>query len=121
MPSEYDPPLLFEDNPERFTPSKNHVIRAEKLFSSRYDSLSSNREMSRELESFSEYNRQYIGYINSNGDSSVVMLVMGHKASGADEYLEGWKCDVVVGSGPFFEQHHWMFEANLSKGQLDLF
>jgi hypothetical protein len=121
VPSEYDLPLLFEDNPKRFTPSKNHVIKAEKLFSSRYDSLSSNGEMSNELESFSEYNRQYIGYINSSGDSLIVTLMMNHRASRADEYLEGWKCNVVVGSGPFFEQHHWMFEANLSKGQLDLF
>lgn len=65
---------------------------------------------------FKHYYRQYVGYVNLNGDSIVVVNLLNFKNKlKAKKYFDDWKYYFNDGMGGFYEKNRTSFVLNLNK------
>jgi hypothetical protein len=111
---EYEPNFQFNDIYERFTPTTEDVVRCEYiLLSSWYK-----RDMLRVMKSSKS---QYIGYVNRNKDSVIVLQILNFKnKQKASIEFQDWKNRFLIGFHGFFERNTHMFEVNISKKSISI-
>jgi hypothetical protein len=106
-----DYPLPFEVNvKERFTPSDGDVKAGEAILS--------------KLSKFKlrKFMRQYIGYIDSNGDSILVVNLLKDLGSKKNElYYKNWSNEFILGFGRIYEENTFLQRINLTTKQLESF
>lgn len=68
------------------------------------------------------YFRQYIGYIDGKGDSSVLVILLNFKnRNKALKYFPDWQKNASIGVGGFYGFNQILFKINLSQGTLETY
>ena len=119
FPKEYTPVLVyFDDAKERYSPTKEDVLKAEQLVKEQLINL--NRPLVNQggkcpiiHNSLSKYLRQYIGYVDQNGDRILWINYIIRKDK--DQSSKLGKDVIMVLDGC---SNYWNVKANLSKEKL---
>lgn len=83
----------------------DQIIEAEKLLSEQI-----------EIKELKNYYRQYLGFLNNEGDNIILINLLNFKNKNKSEkYFEHWKNSFLTGHGKFYEQNQQRFLVNLSK------
>ena len=119
FPKEYSSNLVhLEDLKERFTPSVSDIIKAEVALVNQIRDINKSRlNQSGSCpvidQNLPKYKRQYIGYINQNGDKIIwINFIGGKEIKNADQL--GRNIIVVLDGCSYY----WNIKVNISKGLL---
>ena len=110
--------VQLEEIKERFTPSEKDVITVETILTAQIRGINKSRLNQTGNcpiidETLPEYKRQYLGYINKNGDKVIWINFIGGKAR---EYSDQLSKDIII----IFDgcSHYWNVKVNITKGHL---
>jgi hypothetical protein len=119
---------------DRFTPTINQVIRAEKIMHSNYynfkiklfDSLKvsskidvKNSNPKTFIKHFKKFNRQYTGYCNEKKDSIIYIgLLNFENKKRIKPYFNNWKNEIFVCSGTFCLKNFRLCKVNLTTSKI---
>ena len=113
--SDYEVPMLDETLRGRFTPTLEQITKLEKDLRSVIKDINKNRSGQRRSygpvvdRNLGKYTRQYLGFINENGDKIIYVGFHWHSR----DY--NWKKDfVMVFDGG---SYHWTIRYNVDKGE----
>jgi len=114
----YDPHILLKDAKKRFTPNDSLIIRSEKILLEQYSTV----KQVKSAKFLKKYNRQYIGYINTNGDKVVLIQLLKIKSQSKmnDKFLN-WQNEYIVGFGTFYERNTERYIVNIKQNLLSRF
>ncbi len=119
FPKEYSSNLMhLEDLKERFTPSDSDITKAEVTLIGQIKTINKSRlNQSGSCpiidQNLPKYKRQYIGYINQNGDKVIwINFIGGKEINNADRL--GQNIIVVLDGCSYY----WNIKVNISQGQL---
>lgn len=124
FPFDYKLPIDLKDAKKRFTPSLVDVNKAELYLLSnsadvKYIELYGMYEPSKLKMKLRKYNRQYVGYQNTELDTVILINLLNFsKKKYAKSYFEGWKKEYVFGLGDFYEKNSISFLINLTKKEV---
>jgi len=125
-------PWIERDYVKPYKPSIEDIKKAEKFLSENYYSYEQNildsfqitkHKISLEfknpknvIKKFQKYNRQYAGFINSSKDTIIYigLLNFANKKK-AEEYFDGWKEIIMLGSDGFYDKNQDSFLINQTK------
>lgn len=119
FPKEYVPVLVrFDDVKERYSPTKEDVLKAEQLVKEQLVDLNQpllnqGGECPIIHKGLSKYLRQYIGYIDQNGDRILWINYIRRKEKDQASRLNKDVIMVLDGCS-----NYWNIKVNLSKGKL---
>jgi len=118
----YKPPIKLPSNIERFSPSDEEIILTESLIANRYDKdINWGKETKNVKKKYWKYNRQYLGYIDSQGNKKIVINLLNFKCrKKAQEKFEGWKNGFVIGFGEYYEKNSLRLVADLTSKKISL-
>lgn len=105
VPKEYDVLFSIPNMESRFTPSHREVREAEKILREQYGGLFPGMTDEVKRQELLESNRQYIGYINGHGERVLIVVMLNFSTRAAKRRFSGWKHNVIVGAGPFYERN----------------
>ena len=116
----YTPPILLPSNIERFSPSDDEIVLAESILLERYNiDFEWSNKIKNVKKKYWKYNRQYLGYIDSQGNKKIIISLMNFKRKKeALKKFEGWEKTFVVGFGSYYETNLRIFVADLSLHKL---
>lgn len=114
----YDPHILLKDAKKRFTPNDSAIIESEKILLEQYSTVNK----AKSGKSLKKFNRQYIGYINANGDKIVLIQLLKIKSQAKmnDKFLD-WQSEYIVGFGTFYERNTERYLVNIKQNLLSRF
>ena len=112
----YKPPIKLPSNIERFSPSDEEIILAESLLFERYNTdISRSIKIKNVKKKYWKYNRQYLGYIDSQGNKQIIVKLLNFKRKKkALELFEGWENGYFVGFGEDYEKNIRRFVVDLT-------
>lgn len=71
---------------------------------------------------YRKYNRQYIGYSTTAGDTIVLINLLNFSKKGkAKKMFPTWKQEFVIGFGEFYEKNTLLITVNLTRHKLSFF
>lgn len=119
-----------------YTPTIEDIKKAESyMFANYYDyevpalnrlhQSSLIKKLSQKLENASyvkkryyKYNRQYAGYVTKSNDTIIYIGLLNFaNLKAANDYFEGWKKIIMLGTGGFYYENQRTFDYNLSKDE----
>lgn len=101
----YDPGIIINDLRGRFTPTEDDIVLAENIFTAQYNETNQATESVKGAPVlgnvklfFWKYNRQYVGYIDNNGDKNLIMQLFDYSRKRRVENIIGdsWKRRFVI-------------------------
>lgn len=110
----------------RFTPNRKDIERCESYLLTKNDSVTyldlyeknTPDTLSKNLKF---YKRQYVGFINSNKDSIVVIQFLNFESKKrAENEFKGWENNFIVAFDGFYEKNMMRIDVNLSKKVLSI-
>lgn len=109
-----DYPLPFKVNAQsRYTPTLIELKNAEDLLMKSIDHLSDSQ--------LKKCKRQYIGYIDSNGDKILTINLLRHLGKGKNRlYYGDWNKEFVLGFGDIYERNTFGRRINLTKMEISI-
>lgn len=121
---EYMSLLEIKDLKKAYTPTIDDVKKVETIFLNKYNSERGKQNLTKvnnPKKHFCKYNRQYLGYIDSNGDTIVIVNMLNFKnKSKAKKNFENWESEFIVAFGKYYEKNKFLFKVNLNKSTLNL-
>jgi hypothetical protein len=113
FPKEYALVISFEDTKDRYTPTRQDIINVESIIKEQLATI--NKPLTNQVngcpiiyKELKKYKRQYVGYINKEGDSIIwVNFIWGKHIS------DTWNKDVVIVLDGC--SYYWNIKVNLSK------
>jgi len=67
------------------------------------------------------YYRQYVGYINDEGEKMIFIHLLNFRnKKKAEKYFSGWKNDIKIGVGSFYDKNQKFFIVNLENKTLTI-
>lgn len=82
----------------------------QKLLKSKY------KEPKKVKKKFCKYNRQYAGYINYSNDTIIYIgLLNFSRIKKAEQRFTGWKDELLMGFGDFYEKNQAFYNINMNK------
>ena len=127
---DYKISFYIEEASNRFTPNKDQIHRSEEILINGYNYALQNdkrvssflvksKNVKKELKS---YYRQYIGYIDSQGNHKIIIHLLNFKCRRkAQKYFDNWKNEYIIGYGEYYEKNTKTFIVSLDENKLDLF
>ena len=118
----YKPPIKLPPNIEMFSPSDEEINLAELLIFERYDTdINWSKKTKNVKKKYWKYNRQYLGYIDSQGNKKIVINLLNFKCKKkALEQFEGWEKGFFVGFGEYYEKNSLRLVADLTSKKISL-
>ena len=105
-----------------FSPSDEDIVLAESIISERYDKdITWSKKTKNVKKKYWKYNRQYLGYIDSQGNKKIIINLLNFKCrKKAQENFEGWEKSFFVGFGEYYEKNSLRLIADLTSKKLSL-
>jgi hypothetical protein len=125
--SSYNPPIEIQNISRRFTPNETDIVAAERIFREQYNATNEATEsrtgakfITDVKKYFRKFNRQYIGYIDKQGDRNLIIHLFDYsKKRVVKKYIgDNWKNNLVImfADKPPFEMV--TYRINLTEGKL---
>lgn len=122
FPESYSHSITLQHVKERMTPTKDQVKQAEQIFIEKYNSTMGNdprvlgfKPVEDVKNKFREYNRQYLGYIDQNGDKVILIQLLNFEnRRKAKKNFPNWQNEFITGFGDFYERNVTIFTVNIS-------
>lgn len=101
--SDYKDILIVPKEYDRFTPDITQVNSVE-------------RALCKSIHGFGNSFRQYVGYINTESDSIILVSILSKKV--IKKNRESWKSEFIYGLGDFYEENQRIIHYNLSENKI---
>lgn len=123
FPKSYTPSVAPEGVYGRFTPSLEIVQQAERILVSQYNKLLSSFENFEKVDDvqkeFKNYNRQYLGLIDSIGNKIILVHLMNFSnRNKSKKYFKNWDKDFIIGLGGFYDENAFVLFVDLENEEL---
>ncbi|WP_040497357.1 hypothetical protein [Fulvivirga imtechensis] len=101
--SDYKDILIVPKEYDRFTPDITQINSVERV-------------LCKSIQGFRNNFRQYVGYINTESDSIILVSILSKKVIKKNQ--ESWKREFIYGLGDFYERNQRIIYYNLSENKI---
>lgn len=118
----YDGSKIINDYKTGILLTVDEIIKCEKILEKQYDNKPTYyKNLQTTIKSIKKhYYRQYIGFIDTKGDTCVFLILLNFKNyKKAMHYFPDWKQNASIGVGGFYGFNQIVFKINLTESIID--